>query len=244
MCWLSWFSGLGFCSCPGFHLGLGASDCSPSLAFCFMGPWTFAWICCPQLPYHHPCKNGTHSTCFYSTGGHGPTFPVHWLRHISNSEPPRDVTVQWRRASLLNRTLWHLTCSTAMSRKRITKLLTLQPQPPVFAFLISLLFFFSDFPDFPCFEGAFFLPFPSILGVPRRDKFNPCLFRGFPCFFLFFKWKRGKGPHPQDFSLTKKRLVLLRAYFVLSKDRKRPYYRHFCGKMHKEGSCSKAAGGP
>ena len=36
-----------------------------------MGPWTFAWICCPQLPYH-PCQNGTHSTCFCSTGGHTP----------------------------------------------------------------------------------------------------------------------------------------------------------------------------
>ena len=34
----------------------------------------------------------------------------------------------------------------------------------------------------------------------------------------------------------------LRANFVLTKDRKRPYYRHFCGKMHREGSCSKAAG--
>ena len=33
------------------------------------GPLDIAWICCPQLP-HHPCKNGTHSTCFYSTGGH------------------------------------------------------------------------------------------------------------------------------------------------------------------------------
>ena len=39
--------------------------------FCFMGAWTFAWICCPQLTYH-PCKNGTHSTCLYSTGGHTP----------------------------------------------------------------------------------------------------------------------------------------------------------------------------
>ena len=29
---------------------------SSALAFCFMGPWTFAWICCPQLPYHS-CKN-------------------------------------------------------------------------------------------------------------------------------------------------------------------------------------------
>ena len=35
------------------------------------GPWTFAWICCPQLPYH-PCKSGTHSTCFYGTRGHTP----------------------------------------------------------------------------------------------------------------------------------------------------------------------------
>ena len=26
-----------------------------------MGPWTFAWICCPQLP-HYPYKNGTHNT--------------------------------------------------------------------------------------------------------------------------------------------------------------------------------------
>ena len=40
MCWLSWFSGPGFCSCPCFHLGLGASDCSPGLAFCCMGSWT------------------------------------------------------------------------------------------------------------------------------------------------------------------------------------------------------------
>ena len=39
--------------------------------FCFMGSWTFAWICCPQLLYH-PCKNGMHSTCFYKTGGHKP----------------------------------------------------------------------------------------------------------------------------------------------------------------------------
>ena len=30
-----------------------------------MGPWTFAWICCSQLPCH-TCKNGTHSTSFDS----------------------------------------------------------------------------------------------------------------------------------------------------------------------------------
>ena len=33
-------SGPGFCSCPSFHLGLGASDRFPGLAFCFTGPWT------------------------------------------------------------------------------------------------------------------------------------------------------------------------------------------------------------
>ena len=37
-----------------------------------MGPWTFAWICCLQLPYH-PRKNGTHRTSFCSTGEHIPT---------------------------------------------------------------------------------------------------------------------------------------------------------------------------
>ena len=42
------FLGPGCCSCPSFHLRLGASDCSPGLAFCFMGPWTFAWICCSR----------------------------------------------------------------------------------------------------------------------------------------------------------------------------------------------------
>ena len=40
-------------------------------------------------------------------------------------------------------------------------------------FSISLLFSLSDF---PCSLGAFFLPFPRILGVPRREK--PLLFWG------------------------------------------------------------------
>ena len=31
--------------------------------------WTFAWICCQQLPCH-PCKNRTHTTSVYSTTGH------------------------------------------------------------------------------------------------------------------------------------------------------------------------------
>ena len=69
--------------CPGFlvlgaapstasTVRLGASDCSPGLAFCFLAPWAFPWICCPQLPYR-PFENGTHSTCFYSTGGYHTT---------------------------------------------------------------------------------------------------------------------------------------------------------------------------
>ena len=57
-------------------------------------------------------------------------------------------------------------------------------------------------------------------------------------------WKRGRDPTPQISALLRKRPVLLRANLVLTKDRKRPYYRHFCGKIHREASCSKAAGGP
>ena len=51
-----------------FQLRLGASDCPSGLAFCFMGPWTFGWICCSQLPYH-PVKNRMHSTSFTAQGG-------------------------------------------------------------------------------------------------------------------------------------------------------------------------------
>ena len=53
-----------------------------------------------------------------------------------------------------------------------------------------------------------------------------------------------KTPTPKISALLRKRPVLLRANFVLTKDRKRPYYGHFCGKIHREGSCSKAAEGP
>ena len=51
-----------------------------------------------------------------------------------------------------------------------------------------------------------------------------------------------KTPTPKISALLRKRPVLLRANFVLTKDRKRPYYGHFCGKIHREGSCSKAPG--
>ena len=47
----------------------------PWASILLYGPWDIAWICCPQL-HHHPCKNGTHSTCFYSTGGHAPIVAI------------------------------------------------------------------------------------------------------------------------------------------------------------------------
>ena len=57
-------------------------------------------------------------------------------------------------------------------------------------------------------------------------------------------WKGEKTPTPKISALLRKRPVLRRANFVLTKDRKRPYYGNFCGKIHREGSCSKAAGRP
>ena len=71
-------------------------------------------------------------------------------------------------------------------------------------------------------------------------------------FFWVNKWstcrvnfERGeKTPTPKISALLRKRPVLLRANFVLTKDRKRSYYRHLCGKIYREGSCSKAGGGP
>ena len=53
-----------------------------------------------------------------------------------------------------------------------------------------------------------------------------------------------KTPTPKISALLRKWPVLLRAKCGLTKDRKRPYYGHFRGKIHREGSCSKAAGGP
>ena len=63
------------------------------------------------------------------------------------------------------------------------------------------------------------------------------------CMLSFSKIERGeKTPTPKISALLRKRPVLLSANFVLTKDRKWPYYGHFCGEMHREGSCSKAAG--
>ena len=57
----------------------------------------------------------------------------------------------------------------------------------------------------------------------------------FMCFFVFRSLLRGgKDPHtPKISALLRKRPVVLKANFVLTKDRKRPHYGHFCGKMHR-----------
>ena len=56
--------------------------------------------------------------------------------------------------------------------------------------------------------------------------------------------RREKTPTPKISALLRKRPGLLRANFVLTKDRKRPYHGHFRGKLHREGACSKADGVP
>ena len=63
---------------------------------------------------------------------------------------------------------------------------------------------------------------------------------------LSLVWFAGATPdiNPQISALLRKWAVLLRDNFVLTKDRKLPYLGHFCDKIHREGSCSKAAGGP
>ena len=73
------------------------------------------------------------------------------------------------------------------------------------------------------------------VGVSRR--ISLCLLGLFSSQLL----KGGKTPTPKISALLRKRPVLLKANFVLTKDQKRPYYGHFCGKMHREGSCSKAS---
>ena len=83
------------------------------------------------------------------------------------------------------------------------------------------------------------------LGIPRTQKNGPRQdMRMSGSIVIGFIERGGKTPTPKISALLRKRPVLLRANFVLTKDRKRPYYGHFCGKMHREGACSKAAGRP
>ena len=51
-----------------------------------------------------------------------------------------------------------------------------------------------------------------------------------------------KTPTPKISALLRKRPVLLRANFVLTKDRKQPYYGHFCGKYTGRGLVVKQPG--
>ena len=53
-----------------------------------------------------------------------------------------------------------------------------------------------------------------------------------------------KAPAPMLSVLLRERPVLPRPDVVLTKDRKWPYEGQFCGKIDREGFCSKAAGGP
>ena len=68
-----------------------------------------------------------------------------------------------------------------------------------------------------------------------------------PYFHTFNGWKRRKGPIPtpsQGLSaLLRKWHVLLRAVFVLTKDPNFPSEGRVCGKLDREGSCSKVSGG-
>ena len=54
---------------PGFHLRLGASDCSSGLAFCLVGPWRFAWISRPHLPHHRTKTKKRTAHVFAAQGG-------------------------------------------------------------------------------------------------------------------------------------------------------------------------------
>ena len=53
---------------PGFHLGLGASDCSPGIAFCFAGPWTLLGSAARSSPTTRARKGRSAHTCLHGTG--------------------------------------------------------------------------------------------------------------------------------------------------------------------------------
>ena len=86
---------LGSAPAHGFHLGLGASDYSPGLAFCFTGPWTLPGSAARSS---HTTHAKTHSTCFYSTGGHTPKVggpkDLDTERKIEKSRyPKKDISI-------------------------------------------------------------------------------------------------------------------------------------------------------
>ena len=74
-------------------------------------------------------------------------------------------------------------------------------------------------------------PIKDCLSFPRTP--SPELFEG-----------EGKTPTPKISALLRKRPVLLKTIFILTKDPRTALLQTFCGKIQREGSCSKAAGGP
>ena len=99
---------------------------------------------------------------------------------------------------------------------------------------------YGTFPPPPSKISRYVLPPP--LRIPKKNVSRQISVRVRALKVTDPKVTGGKDPHPQDFSLPKKTARFTsRANFVLTKDRKRPYYGRFCGKIHREGSCSKAA---
>ena len=105
--------------------------------------------------------------------------------------------------------------------------------------MMFCFFFFRRFHDFLVYENSIVVPWSVLqtfgVGLLSLQCIN----------VVAVLIERGeKTPTPKISALLRKQPALLRANFVLTKDRKRPYYGHFCGKIHREGSCSKATGGP
>ena len=98
---MSWFSGPGCCSGPGFHLRLEASQCSPRLAFCFMGPRTFAWICCPQAPLPRVQKRDSQHMFLQHRGSPTTTLKALWCICIFHLFPLKRSVLGYTQTSFL-----------------------------------------------------------------------------------------------------------------------------------------------
>ena len=107
----------GFCGCPGFHVGLGASDCSPGLAFCFTGPWTLLGSAARTSPTTR-AKTGRTAHVFAAQGGTRRT-PPH-----GHSVPPLNLLLP-----PLNLLLPPLNLSSSSSSNKAPLLLAKGPPP-------------------------------------------------------------------------------------------------------------------
>ena len=90
------FGKLSFCNFPDLisfkrhERGFKNLTRSPGLAFCFTGLWTLFGSAARSS--HHPCKNGTHSTCLHSTGGHTPRYGDINLKLQSKTPQTRKIS--------------------------------------------------------------------------------------------------------------------------------------------------------